>query len=52
MNEYQFIMTINGALTVLGIAYVTLIFKKLESHVFGTRIYSFCISIRLTFSPP
>jgi len=37
MIEYQIIMTLNGALTVLGIAYVTLIFNKLESYTSGKR---------------
>jgi len=37
MIEYQIIMTLNGALTVLGIAYVTLIFNKLESYALGKR---------------
>ncbi|RLF73207.1 hypothetical protein DRN51_07320 [Thermococci archaeon] len=37
MIEYQIIMTLNGALTVLGIAYVTLIFNKLKSYTSGKR---------------
>jgi len=37
MIEYQIIMTLNGALTVLEIAYVTFIFNKLKSYTSGKR---------------
>ena len=37
MIEYKLIMTLNGALMVLGIAYVTLIFNKLKSYTSGKR---------------
>ncbi|MCO6042113.1 hypothetical protein [Thermococcus alcaliphilus] len=33
MIEYHIIMALNGALTILGIAYVTLIFNKLKGYV-------------------
>lgn len=38
MNEYQITMSINGVLTLLGVAYVSLIFRKLNMYVTGNRL--------------